>query len=86
MGRPIKAILHTNNLASNLHQITSSVRNYPKNTNKTIKTLAVVKANAYGHGLGAAIEGFADADGLGLIDLVDAEVLRKKEILKKFCC
>lgn len=78
MGRPIKAILHTNNLASNLHQITSSVRNYPKNTNKTIKTLAVVKANAYGHGLGAAIEGFADADGLGLIDLVDAEVLRKK--------
>jgi alanine racemase len=29
---------------------------------------AVVKANAYGHGLPSAARGFADADGLALLE------------------
>jgi alanine racemase len=33
---------------------------------------AVVKANAYGHGLQRALRGFADADGLALLDLDEA--------------
>jgi alanine racemase len=33
---------------------------------------AVVKANAYGHGLERALRGFADADGLALLDLQEA--------------
>lgn len=33
---------------------------------------AVVKANAYGHGLERALRGFAAADGLGLLDLDEA--------------
>lgn len=46
---------------------------------------AVVKANAYGHGLENAVVAFADADGLATIDLCDAERARsggwKKRIL-----
>lgn len=41
------------------------------------RILAVVKANAYGHGLGRAIRGFAAADGLGLIELDGAVQLRE---------
>jgi len=36
------------------------------------KVWAVVKANAYGHGLERALRGFADADGLALLDLEEA--------------
>lgn len=46
---------------------------------------AVVKANAYGHGLKNAVRAFADADGLATIDLCDAQSARahgwKKRIL-----
>lgn len=38
---------------------------------------AVVKANAYGHGLENAVEAFADADGFATIDLCDAERARR---------
>lgn len=38
---------------------------------------AVVKANAYGHGLENAVQGFALADGLATIDLCDAERARR---------
>ena len=38
---------------------------------------AVVKANAYGHGLDAALEAFADADGLALIEFDRACALRR---------
>jgi alanine racemase len=38
---------------------------------------AVVKANAYGHGLARGMRGFAAADGLGLIELDGAEQLRE---------
>ncbi|MGZ9075019.1 MAG: alanine racemase [Burkholderiaceae bacterium] len=37
---------------------------------------AVVKANAYGHGLQRALRAFADADGLALLDLDEAQRAR----------
>ena len=37
---------------------------------------AVVKANAYGHGLQRAVRAFADADGLALLDLDEAQRAR----------
>lgn len=37
---------------------------------------AVVKANAYGHGLERAVRAFADADGLALLDLDEAQRAR----------
>jgi alanine racemase len=39
---------------------------------------AVVKANAYGHGLSRALRGFADADGLALLDLDEAARARDR--------
>ncbi|MEN3364822.1 MAG: alanine racemase [Burkholderiales bacterium] len=49
------------------------------------KVWAVVKANAYGHGLERGMRGFSDADGLALIELDNAVRLRemgwKKPIL-----
>lgn len=41
------------------------------------KVWAIVKANAYGHGLSRGMRGFADADGLGLIEIEAAVELRK---------
>ncbi len=41
------------------------------------KVWAVVKANAYGHGLARGMRGFADADGLGLIEIDGAVHLRE---------
>ena len=41
------------------------------------KLWAVVKANAYGHGLTRALRGFADADGLALLDLDEAARARQ---------
>lgn len=40
------------------------------------KRWAVIKANAYGHGIDAALRGFAQADGLAMIDIVDAVYCR----------
>lgn len=39
---------------------------------------AVVKANAYGHGLDAGLLGFEEADGLALIEPAFARYLREK--------
>ena len=41
------------------------------------KVWAVVKANAYGHGLLGAIEGFAEADGMALLEFEGASMLRE---------
>ncbi len=38
---------------------------------------AVVKANAYGHGLARALRAFAEADGLALLDLDEARRARE---------
>jgi len=40
------------------------------------KVWAVVKANAYGHGVARAVRGFEDADGLALLDLDEAQRAR----------
>lgn len=41
------------------------------------KTWAVIKANAYGHGTAAAVAGFAEADGLAMLDFDDAVLCRQ---------
>ncbi|MGA1553541.1 MAG: alanine racemase, partial [Burkholderiaceae bacterium] len=37
---------------------------------------AVVKARGYGHGLDAVVEGFADADGLALLEIDELRQVR----------
>lgn len=61
MPRPISAHIHLSALRHN-YQI---ARQYAG----AAKVWAVVKANAYGHGLQFAIEAFANADGLALVEV-----------------
>lgn len=70
MPRPTKAIIHVNALRKNL-QLVRSIR-------PDEKFFAVVKANAYGHGLENVIDGLRAADGFAIMELMDAQLLRDK--------
>jgi alanine racemase len=69
MPRPLSATIHTAALANNL----AVVRRYAPHS----KIWAVVKANAYGHGLARAFPGLRATDGFGLLDLEEAVKLRE---------
>lgn len=69
MPRPLTATIHISALSHNLEVARKSV--------PSAKVWAVVKANAYGHGLARALRGFAAADGLALIEPEGAQLLRE---------
>ena len=68
MPRPIRATISASALAHNL----SVARQHAGQA----KVWAVIKANAYGHGLERAAKGFAAADGLAVLDFQEAARLR----------
>ncbi len=68
MPRPIRSVIHLANLSHNLALARSLAA--------TSNTFAVVKADAYGHGLLNAMHAFSDADGLALIEIENAVALR----------
>ena len=68
MPRPIFATIHLDSMQHNLAQ----ARMYAPMS----RLWAVVKANAYGHGLERAMRGFATADGLALVETEGALQLR----------
>lgn len=68
MPRPIVAVIHMGSLRHNLQRMREAAGE---------RTLwAVVKANAYGHGLLRAMQAFEQADGLAMIDICDAQTVR----------
>jgi len=69
MSRPIAATLDLDALAHNVER----ARRYAAGA----KLLAVVKANAYGHGLMRVLPALAGADGIALIELETALELRE---------
>lgn len=68
MPRPIEALIHVPALAHNLARARALAPD--------AKVWAVVKANAYGHGIENAFEGLRSADGFAMIDLEEAERVR----------
>jgi alanine racemase len=64
MPRPIQAVIHGPALANNLQV----ARRHAPNS----RVWAVVKANAYGHGIERVYEGLRQTDGFGLLDLDEA--------------
>jgi alanine racemase len=68
MPRPITATIHLSALKHN-YQIA-------RQHGGTAKVWAVVKANAYGHGLSFALQAFQAADGLALVEVDGAVRLR----------
>ncbi len=69
MPRPIAACIHTAALASNLERARRAAPD--------ARIWAVVKANAYGHGIERVFEALRAADGFALLDLAEAERVRK---------
>src|SRR5688500_85083 len=68
MPRPIQATIHTQALRHNLARIRRAVPD--------ARVWAIVKADAYGHGIERAFEGLRGADGFALLDLQEAERVR----------
>ena len=68
MPRPVEALIHTDALAHNLTRA--------RRCAVDARVWAVVKANAYGHGLAHAFAGLRGADGFALLDLNEAQQLR----------
>jgi alanine racemase len=68
MPRPIEALIHTEALSHNLSRARECAPD--------ARVWAVVKANAYGHGIERAYAGLRGADGFALLDLNEAERLR----------
>ena len=67
-ARPVKAVVNLSALAHNLATARALVGG--------AKVFAVVKANAYGHGLSRILPALAAADGLALLELESAIYLR----------
>ena len=68
MPRPIQAFVHTDALRHNLTRMRAAAPD--------ARVWAVVKANAYGHGIERVFEGLRGADGFALLDLDEAQRLR----------
>ncbi len=68
MPRPIEALIHPEALAHNLGVARAAAPD--------AKVWAVVKANAYGHGIERAWAGLQGADGFALLDLDEAQRVR----------
>ncbi len=68
MPRPLLATIHTAALSHNLNRLRAAAPD--------ARLWAIVKANAYGHGIERAFEGLRSADGFALLDLSEAQRLR----------
>lgn len=68
MPRPIRATVHTAALRYNLARVRTAAPGS--------RVWAIVKANAYGHGIERAFEGLRGADGFALLDLDEAQRVR----------
>ncbi|HEY2561773.1 MAG TPA: alanine racemase [Caldimonas sp.] len=68
MPRPIEALVHRDALAANLEIARSAAGG--------ARVWAVVKADAYGHGIANVFDSLQRADGFALLDVAEAELLR----------
>ncbi|MDR2155476.1 MAG: alanine racemase [Burkholderiaceae bacterium] len=68
MPRPIHATIHASALRHNLERLRAAAPG--------ARVWAIVKANAYGHGIERAWPGLRAADGFALLDLTEAERVR----------
>ena len=68
MPRPITATVHTDALRANLERLRAAAPD--------ARVWAVVKANAYGHGIERVFDGLRGADGFALLDLEEAQRVR----------
>ena len=75
MARPLVAQINLSALAANLARVREKAPG--------AQVLAVVKANAYGHGLARVLPALEDADGLALVELDAAVQLREMHYTRR---
>jgi alanine racemase len=68
LPRPIEALIHPQALAHNLQRARAAAPD--------ARVWAVVKADAYGHGIERVFDSLRSADGFALLDLAEAQRLR----------
>jgi alanine racemase len=78
MPRPIAALIHPDAIAHNLRQ---ARRQAPD-----ARLWAVIKANAYGHGIERVWSGVLGADGMALLDLAEASGCARWAGAARCCC
>lgn len=79
MPRPISVHISIPAMQHNLTQIRSVLSHQVAFLKRPAPYVwAVIKANAYGHGIAEALQGFSQADGLAMLDI--AEVIRCREL------
>ncbi len=73
MPRPISATISLEALSHNLHAVAWQLDHDGAQAGRPRPNIwAVIKANAYGHGISQAVEAFKQADGLAMLDLDEA--------------
>lgn len=72
MPRPILATISVSALSHNLRTVGHLLERDQTAGGQRPSIWAVIKANAYGHGVDQALRGFAEADGLAMLDLDEA--------------
>lgn len=73
MPRPIQAFISQSALAHNLDVVRRTLDHAAQAAGGSAPSIwAVIKANAYGHGIEAAVAGFSAAQGLAMLDLSEA--------------
>lgn len=79
MPRPIAVQISIPAMRHNLSQVYANLRQQVAPLQRSTPSVwAVIKANAYGHGVAQAVQGFATADGLAMLDI--AEVVHCREL------
>ncbi|RTZ44444.1 alanine racemase [Candidimonas sp. SYP-B2681] len=73
MPRPISATISLSSLSHNLRIVAQQLTDGGVSAGRQRPSIwAVIKANAYGHGIENAISGFGQAEGLAMLDLDEA--------------
>jgi alanine racemase len=75
MSRPLIAQVNLSALRANLRKVRERASD--------VQVLAVVKADAYGHGLTRVLPALSDADGLALLELDAAVALRERHYARR---
>src|SRR5690554_3273555 len=78
MPRPILATISVPAMQHNLQRVASNLQSQASQAGRASPRIwAVIKANAYGHGLAQGLAGFSQADGLAMLDLAEAVACRQ---------
>ncbi|HLU20098.1 MAG TPA: alanine racemase [Pusillimonas sp.] len=73
MPRPISASISLSSLKHNLAVVAQQLISFSQQNRRVVPNIwAVIKANAYGHGIDNAVRAFGQAQGLAMLDLDEA--------------